>query len=153
MANFKNINDEVIIEAIEKTDSMRKAAEYANIPFNTFKRKAQILNVYKPNQGLKGSKREFESKKLMPLDEILKGNHSQYQSNKLRKRLIDENIFKNECNECGLGNKWNGKEITLHLDHINGDSNDHRIENLRILCPNCHSQTITYCGRNKKFKL
>lgn len=45
---------------------------------------------------------------------------------------------------------WNNKALCLELDHINGDSGDNRQENLRFLCPNCHSQTITYCGRNKK---
>ena len=44
---------------------------------------------------------------------------------------------------------WCGKEITLELDHINGDNRDHRVQNLRLLCPNCHSQTDTWRGRNK----
>jgi 5-methylcytosine-specific restriction endonuclease McrA len=43
-----------------------------------------------------------------------------------------------------------GKPLSLHLDHKNGKNNDHRIENLRFLCPNCHSQTATYAGKNKK---
>lgn len=45
--------------------------------------------------------------------------------------------------------EWAGKPIKLHLDHVNGIRNDHRLPNLRWLCPNCHSQTVTYCGRNK----
>lgn len=45
---------------------------------------------------------------------------------------------------CGIGNEWNGKPLTLQLDHINGDHSDNRLENLRILCPNCHSQTSTW---------
>lgn len=49
----------------------------------------------------------------------------------------------------GLGDEWNGNKISLHLDHINGISGDHRLENLRFLCPNCHSQTKNYTGRNK----
>jgi len=51
------------------------------------------------------------------------------------------------CTECGITN-WNGKDIVLEIDHINGDNTDNRIENLRYLCPNCHSQTSTYKGRN-----
>lgn len=53
------------------------------------------------------------------------------------------------CEGCGLKANWCDKVLVLHIDHINGDSYDHRPENLRYLCPNCHSQTGTYCGKNK----
>ena len=69
----------------------------------------------------------------------------------LKKRLIRENILEYKCNECAI-TIWNNKNIVLHLDHINGINDDHRLENLRLLCPNCHSQTPTYCGRNAKHK-
>ena len=82
------------------------------------------------------------------LNDILKEN-SNYQSYKLKNRMLKENRISNKCQECGLENLWNGKPIKLHLDHINGDNTDHRIENLRMLCPNCHSQTETYAGKNK----
>ena len=66
-------------------------------------------------------------------------------------RLFDEGVWSDSnCASCGVGNVWNGLSLVLHLDHINGDSNDHRLENLRFLCPNCHSQTPTYSGRNKR---
>jgi 5-methylcytosine-specific restriction endonuclease McrA len=66
----------------------------------------------------------------------------------IKKRLIEEGILKEECVECGKTNMHNGKKLVLHLDHINGNNKDNRIENLRFLCPNCHSQTETYC-KNK----
>lgn len=55
----------------------------------------------------------------------------------------------NSCSLCGLGTEWNGKQLTLQIDHIDGNSKDHRLENLRLICPNCHSQTETW-GRNKR---
>lgn len=66
--------------------------------------------------------------------------------------IYRENIKEKKCEECGL-EEWNGKKITLHLDHINGDNLDNRIKNLRILCPNCHSQTETYCIGTKKLNV
>jgi hypothetical protein len=64
------------------------------------------------------------------------------------RRLVAAGLKKYECEECGLGSVWNEKPIVHHLDHINGERRDNRLENLRVLCPNCHSQTPTYCGRN-----
>jgi len=67
---------------------------------------------------------------------------------RLKKRLISEKILEEVCSICGLKPWWNGKELKLQLDHINGISNDHRLENIRLVCPNCHSQTETFCGKN-----
>lgn len=56
----------------------------------------------------------------------------------------------NRCSKCGQDDVWQGDPLRLHVDHINGDGRDNRPDNLRLLCPNCHSQTSTYCGRNKR---
>lgn len=69
-------------------------------------------------------------------------------SNSLRKRLINEGLKNAQCECCGI-TEWNGKPAPLELDHINGNHDDNRFENLQILCPNCHAQTPTYRGRNK----
>jgi hypothetical protein len=68
----------------------------------------------------------------------------------IKKRLLREGILEEVCVICGIGPEWQGKPLVLRLDHINGVSDDYRIENLRLLCPNCDSQTDTYCGRNKR---
>ena len=65
----------------------------------------------------------------------------------LRKRLVREGFLIYECAFCGI-NKWRGRPLSLELDHINGNKHDNWFENLRLLCPNCHSQTETFSGRN-----
>lgn len=83
----------------------------------------------------------------IPLNKILI-NGSTYSSNSLRLRLLKENIFPRKCNGC-QGIKWQGQDIPLELEHKNGDHFDNRIENLELLCPNCHALTPTYRGRNR----
>jgi hypothetical protein len=96
--------------------------------------------------------KRYPSPTKYDLQEVLVQNSRYVCNSNLRKRLVKEGLLVNKCSECGLGDLWNEKPITLHLDHINGDNRDNRIENLRILCPNCHSQTETYCGAKKKKK-
>lgn len=70
-------------------------------------------------------------------------------SNGAAKNVLREYLNTEEkCDECGLSDSWNDKKLELHLDHINGNNTDFREENLRFLCPNCHSQTDTYCGKS-----
>jgi 5-methylcytosine-specific restriction endonuclease McrA len=84
----------------------------------------------------------------IPLDEILVENSTYRANSRLRMRLIAAGLLKPECAVCGL-TTWRGQRLPLHLDHINGDHTDNRLENLRILCPNCHSLTDTWCGRDR----
>jgi len=70
---------------------------------------------------------------------------------KVKNRIIKEKLIEYKCSDCGNEGKYNGMPLSLHLDHINGINDDNRLENLRFLCPNCHSQTETYAGKaNKK---
>lgn len=66
----------------------------------------------------------------------------------VRRYILTYNLIEYKCVFCGNQGEWLGKEMPLELDHINGINNDHRIENLRWLCPNCHSITPTYCRKN-----
>lgn len=72
-----------------------------------------------------------------------------YQSFKLKNRLLSEGIKQHKCETCGI-TEWNGLPTPLELDHINGINYDNRLENLRTICPNCHAQTETYRGKNRK---
>jgi hypothetical protein len=64
-----------------------------------------------------------------------------------KRRLIDEGIKEDRCEQCGITH-WRGRKLSIQLHHKNGDGTDNRIQNLEFLCPNCHSQTDTYGGRN-----
>lgn len=73
--------------------------------------------------------------------------NSFYARHNLKKRIIQQNLIPYVCQHCYNTGSWNGKKLVLQLDHINGVNNDNRLQNLRFLCPNCHSQTDTFSCR------
>lgn len=89
------------------------------------------------------------NKQQHTLDEILVADSPYTNINRLKIRLVNEGVMTYACVKCGNPGVWNNVPLALQLDHENGISNDHRRENLRFLCPNCHAQTDTYCGKNK----
>ena len=90
--------------------------------------------------------------KKIPLKDILIENSTYTNSTRLKDKLYDSNLKKRECELCGQGEEWNGKKMSLIIDHINGKHLDNRIENLRIVCPNCNATLDTHCGKNIKHK-
>ncbi|WP_156935318.1 HNH endonuclease signature motif containing protein [Pseudonocardia spinosispora] len=88
-------------------------------------------------------------KPRIPLEKILVEDSPYQSTGHLRRRLIAAGLKQPECEECGL-REWRGKPLPLALDHINGNHSDNRLENLRILCPNCHALTDTWCVSNRK---
>ena len=140
------VDKEEFIKVCNEELSMAKACARLGLHFNTFKRYALKYGCYNPNQSGKGLTKKHNGSKI-PTDEILEGKHPQYQTNKLRVRLIKEGIKEEKCEICGIED-WLGKRLAFELDHIDGNSNNHLLKNLRVVCPNCHSQTETYRAKN-----
>lgn len=115
---------------------IHKAIEKYNINISHFT--GQGWNV-----GLK-----FKPYKKYSLEEILIENSTYDSTNTLKNRLLNENVKEYICERCGR-TEWEGEKIPLQLHHINGERSDNRLENLQLLCPNCHALTDNYCGRNK----
>lgn len=85
--------------------------------------------------------------RTIPL-EVAMVEQSSYPRGALKKRLLREGILERRCCLCGQDEEWRGRHMSLILDHVNGVPNDHRLENLRIVCPNCAATLDTHCGRN-----
>lgn len=149
--HIKNrISDEDFVRVCIESKSMAKAASALGLHFNSFKKRAIELDCYKTNQsgiGFPKSRRE-----KVPINEILEGLHPHFQTFKLKLRLIKNRVLVYKCAICAI-DSWNGSTISLELDHIDGNRLNHRLENLRLLCPNCHSQTSTYRAKNKSKKI
>ena len=137
--NGKRINTSItgdlsmtLQDAISSSNSMAEAAKKLDMPFMTFKRRALELGLYKTNQGSKGQSKPYKGVKFITQD-ILDGKHPQYDTNKLKKRLVTEGILVYNCTSCGIGDEYHGKPITLQLDHIDGNRFNHGLDNLRLL--------------------
>lgn len=137
--NIKDITKEQFIDICNNSQSMAQAAATLGLHFNTFKRYALKYNCYKTNQSGKGIKKNIGPKVEINKIKTRAG---------IRKRIVRDNLIPYECGGCGIS-EWVGKKLSLHLDHIDGDAWNHELSNLRFLCPNCHSLTDTYTGKNK----
>lgn len=145
----RKITDQEIIDACKSSSNMSIACKKVGMYKTPFIRRAKKLGAYKPNQGDRSS---HTSSLGFKLEDILSGKHPQYTSGSLRKRLINEGIFKDECSKCGFNEHREGFEHSIcQLHHINGNPRDHRLENLEILCPNCHALTPNF-GFSKRFE-
>jgi hypothetical protein len=128
-----------LVDVLKKLDLYKCAGNYTTL--------RKYINLYDIDTSHFVDAKQ-QPKNKIPLQDILGGLHPSYKTYALKVRLIKENILKNECSICSI-TEYNNKPISLELDHINGVNDDHQLSNLRILCPNCHSQTDTYKGKNR----
>ena len=158
MSSKRKWTDDQFISAVKTSKSYAKVIrklglKVAGSNYNTVKRKIKELNLDTShmtgsgwNIGLK-----FIPNKAQPLSEILVVNSTFVNTYQLKKRLLKEGLKEHKCEICKQI-EWLGKPIPLELHHVNGIKDDLRIENLQILCPNCHAQTDNYRGKVLKVK-
>ncbi|WZB39642.1 HNH endonuclease [Streptomyces phage Cursive] len=136
-------------DAVQNCKSVRECVAYLKLAHGgaTYKRFRAACESF----GIELSFAPFVPPNKIP-DEDVFVKDSPYVNNRvnLKTRILANGWLEYKCQKCGLGAEWNGEPLVLQLDHINGKNNDHRIENLRFLCPNCHTQTDTYAGKRRE---
>jgi hypothetical protein len=145
--------EEVAKESFSTSECLRKLGlKPVGGNFKTIKcnlKRFQIDTSHFTGQLWSKGKKLGVSNRAKPLDEILIENSTFFSSTALKNRLVREGVKTWLCEECN-NTEWNNQKIPLELEHCNGNNLDHRIENLKLLCPNCHAQTKFYRGRNKR---
>lgn len=147
--------DEQFIKAVEESLSYAQVIKklglkVAGSNYDTVKRKIKELHLdisHMTGKAWNVGENFRTIKPAKPLSEILIENSTFINTNNLKKRLLKENIKEYKCESCGR-TEWLGEPIALELHHINGVKNDLRLENLQLLCPNCHALTDNYRGKN-----
>lgn len=148
-----------LIEAVKLSKSFRSVIKILGlIPaggnYVQVQKRIKELNLDTDHfTGMAWNKGTTYHSKTRPSLEVLLVENSMVQSFKLKKRLYENGLKLPKCELCGWAEQSIDGRIPLELDHINGVHTDNRIENLRILCPNCHSLQPTHRGRNKKVAL
>lgn len=115
--------------------------------YRTLKRWVRAWGISTDHFDPNVSRRLASAARTKPLEQVMVEN-STYPRGQLKRRLFDAGLKQRACEMCGQGEEWNGRHMALVLDHINGVSNDHRLENLRVVCANCAATLDTHCGRN-----
>lgn len=147
----KDILEKAIKESKTQKDTLEKLGlRAAGGNFKTLKYYIELYNL-DISHFIKCSEKmiQYNKDNIIPLSKILV-QKSNYNRKNLKERLYKEGLKKRECELCGQGDEWKGKHISLILDHINGVHDDNRLENLRIVCPNCNATLETHCRGHLK---
>jgi Zn finger protein HypA/HybF involved in hydrogenase expression len=146
MSKSKVTDDVILAAALAYPSDVEKAYKMAKVSYYTFVAKAARLGITYPKRGQKGWKNPNKvGRRSYPLESILSGEqHWNGGGPAMKVKLIDAGLKEDRCECCGSLPLWQGKPLTLQLDHIDGNHYNWKLENLRILCPNCHTQTVTY---------
>lgn len=139
------------VKTCRESASMAQAAVELGMNYKTLCFHAKRLGCFLPNQAGKGARKK-PSKAPVSLMTIFSGRHKTYQSHKLKIRLIKEGIKRHVCESCEL-TIWQGKPIPLELHHQDGNRFNNSLENLKLLCPNCHALTDNYRAKNIRSNL
>jgi hypothetical protein len=155
MKKLNEYSDNELQDIINLHNSMSAILRHINIsetcPYNRklLKERLKILDTSKYEENKKTDNPFFNGMYHKQSDEeYFSISDKRKSGSNTKTRLIKYKNFKDECSVCGLQPIWNGIPLSMHVDHINGNCFDNRLENLRLICPNCHSQTETFGSKN-----
>lgn len=140
-------------DIVSKSSSMSEVLSKLKLNINsgnyqTLKKYCLQYNIQVPKYNKSLNTKKAIQSKTTPLEELFSNRGIKVQGQVLRKKLVEELGREDVCVECSCPPVWNGKELVLEVDHIDGNIFNNYPDNLQILCPNCHSQTSTFRGRN-----
>jgi hypothetical protein len=152
-SKIEKYSNKEIICVLSQSKSLREAlitfgyCSNGSGGYATIKSQLKKRNIEIPKYHYYGE--SGKNKNRIPIESILIENSTYTNRATLKNRLVSEGLLEYKC-KCGNNGHWNGKKLSLQLEHKNGVNNDNRIQNLEFLCPNCHSQSETFGGKNNK---